>query len=226
MFIFVPSSFKSHFSLQSSVSNPQSGQHHWITLCWPSLLVASPPPSTKTHRRQLRAVPAMPHIPRHGTSRFPASVSLPVPGHPPAAQADLPLLAASVSPVLEFSFWPPHPRWCREHQGPSSGSQHRSSLGAEPWQGEGAAYAEQMESIKTKGSGPASIYYPSKVLKCIYRHSQPYGDGESTGATPVGRETQGQLWVSTGSPPSFSQLFSPLHRTPRTFCTGPQLPAS
>lgn len=121
-----------------------------------------------------------------------------------------------------------------------SGSQHLTSQGAKPWQGEGAAYAEQMESIKTKGSRPASIYYPSKGLKCIYRHPEPYGEGEPPpGATLAGRERQGQPcprcshatsrpfaslcpWAappsprlgSQGPPPKLSQLASPLHCTP------------
>lgn len=56
--------------------------------------------------------------------------------------------------------------------------------------GKGIAYAEQMESITTKGSGPASIYSPSEGFKRIYRHPQPYGDGEPTGAVPTGRKRQ------------------------------------
>lgn len=107
----------------------------------------------------------------------------------------------------------------RARLGPSI-SQHLPSSGAEPWQGEGAAYAEQMESIKTKGNGPDSIYYPSKGVRCISRHPQPYGKGEPSGATPVGRDRQGQHTdrsftllcplAGPGASPGPSQPFIPL----------------
>lgn len=81
-----------------------------------------------------------------------------------------------------------------------SGSQHLTFPGAEPWQGEGAAYAEQMESIKTKGSGPASSYYPSKGLKRIYRHPQPHGKGEPAGAREKCPECSDAGARTTGRP--------------------------
>lgn len=133
--------------------------------------------------------------PGHSTSPFPASVSLPnqnllqrqawhcwVPQCPPCLSSAL-------------GTFPAEPDWA-----PPSLSIFPSPR-AEPWQREGAAYAEQMESIKTKGNGPDSIYYPSKGVKHISRHPQPYGEGEPSRATPVGRDRQGQPCLGWGTQP-------------------------
>lgn len=210
MFIFIPSSFIKLFfpaeQRQSPAGRPRSLDHP---------LLAQPiggfaPPSTRRRQLlQLRATVASPRIPRARHITLP-SLSFPsFPLHPPATEADLALSGASVSPVSLFSLGPPQPppgNAGSTRDPPStaqlgpSGSQHLTFPGAEPWQGEGAAYAEQMESIKTKGSGPASSYYPSKGLKRIYRHPQPHGKGEPAGAREKCPECSDAGARTTGRP--------------------------
>lgn len=133
--------------------------------------------------------------PGHSTSPFPASVSL---LNQNLLQRQtwhcwMPQCPPCQGSALET--FPAEPDWA-----PPSLSIFLS-LGAEPWQGEGAAYAEQMESIKTKGSGPDSIYYPSKGVKRISRHPQPEGEGEPSRATPGGRDRQGQPCLGKDTQP-------------------------
>ena len=171
-------------------------------------------------------------------------------------RTDLPLLAASVSPVPEFSLGPPCPQQRRELQGPSPAeplrSRQHTSPGAEPWQGEGAAYAEQMESIKTKGSRPASIYYPSKGLNASTGISSQMEKGNPEGlprragtgraSRAQGARTRVDMPLAThppcsapgcstepspavsAAPPALSQFFSALHRTPSPFLGSPPVP--
>lgn len=159
------------------------GRRRWITLCLP-VWVASSPPSTRegTSRSERRLCLAVhPQGMAHHLSQpqFPFLTKTCCRGRPGTARC------LSVPPVRV------QPRGSSQQS--QTGPLHISASsfpGAEPWQGEGAAYAEQMESIKTKGSGPDSIYYPSKGVKRISR--QPYGEGEPSRATPAGRDRQGQ----------------------------------
>lgn len=75
--------------------------------------------------------------------------------------------APQALPCINLSQWG-DPHWgCMLHPLPTAS---QPSLEVEPWHGEGAVYTEQMESIKTKGTGPASIYSPSQALKHSFTH--------------------------------------------------------